>query len=174
MALGLPLPQLRKLECKMWQRCRARSLSSLEECRRDTAGKKGVKGLLLVARQEKVLCRFGLRTGDPSNTADGAGNRGRPPSRAWITGKNWGLPEPRNSFPEICMGIRLYSAQNGICINICPKILNEEQIQKIPDQTYSQDGDVCRHTVPPCTTKRRTTTHLKTKNNQNFLQIKLY
>ena len=30
--------------------------------------------------------------------------------------------------------------------------------------TSGQDGDVGRHTVPPCTTKRRTTTNLKTKN----------
>ena len=33
---------------------------------------------------------------------------------------------------------------------------------------------VGRYTVPPCTTKRRTTTNLKTKNNQNFQKIKLY
>ena len=30
-------------------------------------------------------------------------------------------------------------------------------------QTASQDGGIGRHTVPPCTTKRRTTTNLKTK-----------
>ena len=30
------------------------------------------------------------------------------------------------------------------------------------------------HTVPPHTTKRRTTTNLKTKNNQNWQKIKLY
>ena len=78
------------------------SLSSLEECWRDTAGRKGVKGLLLVG-QEKVPRRFGLRTGDPGDTADGAGNRGRPAIRARITGKNQGLPEPWTSisFPEI-------------------------------------------------------------------------
>ena len=63
------------------------SLSSLEECRRDTVGRKGVKGLLLVGH-EKVPRGFGLRTGDPGDTADGAGNRGRPASPAWITGKN--------------------------------------------------------------------------------------
>ena len=28
--------------------------------------------------------------------------------------------------------------------------------------------------MPPCTTKRRTTTNLKTKNNQNCQKIKLY
>ena len=36
-----------------------------------------------------------------------------------------------------------------------------------------QDGGVGRHTVPPCTTKRKTTTNLKTKNNQNWQKIKL-
>ena len=53
----------------------------LEECRRDIAGRKGVKGLLL-AGHKKVLHGSGLRTGDPGDTADGAGNRGRPASQA--------------------------------------------------------------------------------------------
>ena len=47
---------------------------------------------------EKVPCRFGLRTGDPGNTADGAGNSRRPASRAGITGKNWGLAESQTSI----------------------------------------------------------------------------
>ena len=47
------------------------SLSNLEECRRDAAGRKGVKGLLLVGHKKVP---YGLRTGDPSNTADGARN----------------------------------------------------------------------------------------------------
>ena len=56
------------------------SLSSLEERRKDAAGRKGVKGLLLVGH-EKVPRGFGLTTGDHSgDTADGAGNRGRPAS----------------------------------------------------------------------------------------------
>ena len=41
-------------------------------------------------------------------------------------------------------------------------------------ETSGQDGGVGRHTVPPHTTKRRTTTDLKTKNNQNCQKIKLY
>ena len=42
--------------------------------RRDTAGRKVVKGLLLMD-QEKVPCGFGLRTGDQvSETTDGSGN----------------------------------------------------------------------------------------------------
>ena len=49
------------------------SRSSLEERRRDTAGSKVVKGLLLVGH-EKVPRGYGLRTGDPGDTADGAGN----------------------------------------------------------------------------------------------------
>ena len=55
------------------------SLSSLEEFRRD-AGRKRVKGLLLVGH-EKVSCRFGLRTGGCGrDTADGVGNHRRPAS----------------------------------------------------------------------------------------------
>ena len=48
-------------------------------------------------------CDFGLRTGNPCDTADGAGNRGKPTSQALVTGKNQGLPEPQTSisFPEI-------------------------------------------------------------------------
>ena len=37
-----------------------------------------------------------------------------------------------------------------------------------------QDGGVGRYTLPPRTTKRRTTTNLKTKNNQNCEKIELY
>ena len=46
---------------------------------------------------------FGLRTGDPGDTAVGAGNPGRSASQAQITGKNRELPEPWTfiSFPEI-------------------------------------------------------------------------
>ena len=35
------------------------------------------------------------------------------------------------------------------------------------NETSGQDGGVGRHTEPPHTTKRRTITNLKTKNNQN-------
>ena len=40
--------------------------------------------------------------------------------------------------------------------------------------TSSQDGDIGRYAVPPCTTKRGTTTNLKIRNNQNCQKIKLY
>ena len=76
-ALGLPLP------CSLgsWEaRCSSNaelSLSSLEECRGDTEGMKGVKELLLLGH-EKVKWGFRLRTGDAGDTADGAGNQGRP------------------------------------------------------------------------------------------------
>ena len=40
--------------------------------------------------------------------------------------------------------------------------------------TSGQDGGIGRHTVPPHTTKRRTTTDLKTENDQNWWKIKLY
>ena len=51
------------------------SLSSLEEGRRHLAGKRRGESLSLVG-YEKVPRGFGLRTGDPSNTTDGAGNHG--------------------------------------------------------------------------------------------------
>ena len=60
----------------------------MQECRRDAAGRKRVKGLLLVGH-EKVQCGFGLRTGDTGDTADGAGNCGRSAQGAGITGRNW-------------------------------------------------------------------------------------
>ena len=66
----------RKARCSSHEQL---SVSSLEECRRGIQGRKEVKGLLLVG-QEKVPCGFALRTGDPSNTADSAGNHGRPAS----------------------------------------------------------------------------------------------
>ena len=37
--------------------------------------------------------------------------------------------------------------------------------------TSSQDGGIGRYTVLPCTTKRRATTNLKTKNNQYCREI---
>ena len=77
MPLGLPLPHSsgsRKARCSIDAEL---SLSSLEECRRDAAGRKGVKRLLLVG-QEKVPHGFRLRNGDPGTTADGAENRGKP------------------------------------------------------------------------------------------------
>ena len=87
MALGLPLPS----SLGRWKaRCSSDAelcLSSLGECRRDTAGRKGVKGLLLVGH-EKVPQGFGLRTGDRGgDTADGAENQGKPASQAWLLGR---------------------------------------------------------------------------------------
>ena len=79
MALGHTLPS--RLES--WKaRCSSDaklSLSSLEERERAAVRRKGVKGLVLVG-QEKVPCGFVLRNGDSGNTADGAGNRGKPAS----------------------------------------------------------------------------------------------
>ena len=72
-ALSLPLPH----SLGSWKaRCSndaELSLSSLGECRRDTAGRKGVKGLLLVGHEE-VPCGSELRIGDPGDRADVAGN----------------------------------------------------------------------------------------------------
>ena len=44
----------------------------------------------------------------------------------------------------------------------------------VSDTKGSQDGGTGRYTLPPHTTKRRTTTNLKTKTNQNCQNIKLY
>ena len=40
--------------------------------------------------------------------------------------------------------------------------------------TSSEDGGIGRYILPPCTTKRRTTTNLKTKINPNWQKIELY
>ena len=40
--------------------------------------------------------------------------------------------------------------------------------------TSGQDGGIGRYTVPPHTTKRRKTTNVKTKHNQNCQKIELY
>ena len=40
--------------------------------------------------------------------------------------------------------------------------------------TSGQDGGIGRYTLPPHTTKRRTTPNLKTKKEQNCQKIKLY
>ena len=37
--------------------------------------------------------------------------------------------------------------------------------EKLMKEASGQHGVVDKHTVPPCTTKRRTTPNLKTKNN---------
>ena len=77
-ALGLPLP------CSLGSRQQdvatmQSSVLAVWKNAEDAAGRKGVEGPLLVGH-EKVPCGFGLRTGDPDNTADGAGNQGRPAS----------------------------------------------------------------------------------------------
>ena len=40
-------------------------------------------------------------------------------------------------------------------------------------ETSGQDGGIDRYTLPPCTTKRRTTRNLNTKSNQNCQKIEL-
>ena len=40
--------------------------------------------------------------------------------------------------------------------------------------TSGQDGVIGRYTLPPRTTKRRTTTNLKPRNNQNCQKIEMY
>ena len=48
------------------------------------------------------------------------------------------------------------------------------QLFKWLSAASSQDGGIGTYTLPPHTTKRRTTTNLKTKNNQNWQRIKWY
>ena len=40
--------------------------------------------------------------------------------------------------------------------------------------TQNEERGISRYTLPPCTTKKRTTTNVKTKNNQNCHKIELY
>ena len=94
--------------------------------RRDFAGRKGEKGLLLVGH-EKVPPRFGLTEDHGGNTADGAGNLGRPTSQLWTTGKNWGLPEPQTSisFPEIWYPGLGKGGKEGLCVFMDVLILTQ-------------------------------------------------
>ena len=52
--------------------------------------------------------------------------------------------------------------------------MEQNQNSRKKPMTSGQDGGIGRHIVPPCTTKRRTTTNLKTKNNQNCQIFKLH
>ena len=88
--------QLRKPESKMQQQCRALFLA-VHKNAGDAVGRKGVKGLLLVGH-EKVPCGFGIRTGDPSNTADGAGNQGRLPAQHGLLERSEGYLSHRPLF----------------------------------------------------------------------------
>ena len=45
---------------------------------------------------------------------------------------------------------------------------------EILENTSGQHGGIGRYTLPPNTTKVRTTPSLKTRNNQNFQHVKLY
>ena len=68
--------------------------------------------------QEKVPHGFGLRTGDPGDTAGGAGNHRRPASQARIIGKNRGLPEPQTSISssEIWYPRPGKGGKEGLCV----------------------------------------------------------
>ena len=56
-------------------------------------------------------------------------------------------------------------------MNLC---LKEGTDYKKLEITSSQDGGIGRYTMPPNTTQTRTTTNIKTKNNQNCQKIELY
>ena len=59
-------------------------------------------------------------------------------------------------------------------LNLIVKHWLMTKVIKLQKRTSSQNGGIGRHTVPPRTTKRRTITNLKTKNNQNCQKIELY
>ena len=46
-------------------------------------------------------------------------------------------------------------------------------LKKKKKRISCQDGGIGRYTLPPCKTKRKTTTNLKTKNNQNWQKMEL-
>ena len=55
-----------------------------------------------------------------------------------------------------------------------PRTTKRRTTTNIKIKNTNQDGGIGRHIVPPHTTKRRITTNLKTKNNQNRQKIELY
>ena len=77
-----------------------------------------MKGLLLLG-QEKVPHGFGLRTGDPSDTADGAGTKGGRPAKHGLLGRTGGwLSEPQTSisFPERWYPRLGKGRKEGLCV----------------------------------------------------------
>ena len=54
----------------------------------DHVDQKGMEGPSPAPSHKDVPHSFGLRTGDHSDTADGAGNHGRPAQPSKITGRN--------------------------------------------------------------------------------------
>ena len=94
------------------------SLLAVQKNAGETEGRKGVKGLLLLG-QEKVPHGFGLRTGDPSDTADGAGTKGGRPAKHGLLGRTGGwLSEPQTSIscPEIWYPRLGRGGKEGLCV----------------------------------------------------------
>ena len=68
---------------------------------------------------------------------------------------------------------------NGLSENFNKKIKMEHKKKPVKNEEYrtsGQDGGISRYTLPPCTTKTRTTTHLKTKRTRtdkksNYLEV---
>ena len=71
-------------------------------------------------------------------------------------------------------GKNAIETQKQICAEYGEGSVTDQTCQIWFSRTAGQDGGIGRHTVPPCTTKRRTTTNLETKNNQNWYKVKLY
>ena len=68
----------------------------------------------------------------------------------------------RLMWPLVKMSLRICS-----CTDM-PRIWRKQP------RSSGQDGDIGKNASLPCTTKRRTTTNLKTKNNQNCQIFKLH
>ena len=72
--------------------------------------------------------------------------------------------------------LRLGTRQECLFTNVFNIIMGSPQCSKSKTKGIQgmEDGGICRYTWPPRTTKRRTATNLKTKNDQNCQKIKLY
>ena len=81
-----------------------------------------------------------------------------------------------NEAPSLLMTSQLVGCSP--CIPWCTDELSGDFcfIRELNWKPFSsgQDGGIGRYTLPPHTTKTRTTTNLKTKNNQNCQKIELY
>ena len=112
------------------RQCRTRDGGQCRTMRGDNArpcgGGRGVKGLSLVGHEE-APCGLGLRSEDRgSNSADGAGDHGRPPRRAQMTERNrepcavdfCSFPSGGRYFRMTCSetGLPGQSGKGGLCV----------------------------------------------------------
>ena len=95
-----------------------------------------------------------------------------PQCKSWSI---WQCPrDPSGSIPIFFYLFYFHSSEYIILIVLFSSFLNlSSACLNTFLRTSSQDRGTGRYTLPPCTTKKRTT-NLKTKNNQNCQKIKLY